>query len=137
MKGMVASMLTSLEVAELAVKTLDSKKAKDIKVLETKDITVLADYFVLCTAGSTTQTKTLADEVDKVLAEKGEKSLRTEGYRGGGWVLVDFGSIVVHIFLKDIREFYSLERLWRDARELDIGKWVIDDAPVIEKGLVR
>lgn len=130
-------MLTSMEVAELAVRTLDSKKAKDIKVLETKDITVLADYFIICTAGSMTQIKTLSDELNRVLKEKGEPSLRTEGYRGGGWVLVDFGSVVVHIFLKDIREFYSLERLWRDARELDISKWVINDEPVTEKGLVK
>ena len=129
-------MLTSLEVAVLAVKTLDSKKAKDIKVLETKDITVLADYFIICTAGSTTQIKTLSDELDKVLREKGEPSLRTEGYRRGGWVLIDFGTVVVHIFLKDIREFYSLERLWRDAPEIDIGKWIISDDPVTEKGLV-
>jgi ribosome-associated protein len=130
-------MLTSMEAAELAVRTLDSKKAKDITVLETKDITVLADYFIICTAGSMTQIKTLTDELNRVLKEKGEPSLRTEGYRSGGWVLVDFGSIVVHIFLKDIREFYSLERLWRDARELDISKWVISDEPVTEKGLVR
>lgn len=123
-------MLTSLEVAELAVKVLDSKKAKDIRVLETKDITVLADYFIICTAGSTTQIKTLADEVDKALRDKGEPALRTEGYRGGGWVLVDFGAIVVHIFLKDIREFYSLERLWRDAREIDISAWITDESPV-------
>ncbi len=129
-------MLTSLEVAELAVKTLDSKKAKDIKVLKTMDITVLADYFVICTAGSTTQIKTLSDELDKVLKEKGEPPLRTEGYRNGGWVLIDFGSVVVHIFLKDIREFYSLERLWRDAPEIDINKWIISDDPVTEKGLV-
>ncbi|NMA25861.1 MAG: ribosome silencing factor [Clostridiales bacterium] len=129
--------MTSMEAAELAVRTLDSKKAKDITVLETKDITVLADYFIICTAGSMTQIKTLTDELNRVLKEKGEPSLRTEGYRSGGWVLVDFGSIVVHIFLKDIREFYSLERLWRDARELDISKWVISDEPVTEKGLVR
>ena len=128
-------MLTSLEVAELAVRALDGKKAKDIKVLETKDITVLADYFIICTAGSTTQIKTLADEVDKVLKEKGERTLRTEGYRGGGWVLVDFGSIVVHLFLKDIREFYSLERLWRDAREVDISQWVTEDEPMTTKGV--
>jgi ribosome-associated protein len=126
-KGMVALMLTSLEVAELAVKALDNKKAKDIRVLETKNITVLADYFIICTAGSTTQIKTLADEVDKTLKEKGEPALHTEGYRGGGWVLVDFGSVIVHLFLKDIREFYSLERLWRDAGEVDISNWVTDD----------
>lgn len=120
-------MLTSLEVAELAVKALDNKKAKDIKVLETKDITVLADYFIICTAGSTTQIKTLADAVEKELKEKGEPCLRTEGYRSGGWVLVDFGAIVVHLFLKDIREFYSLERLWRDAQEVDICQWITED----------
>jgi len=129
-------MLTSLEIAELAVRVLDSKKAKDIRVLETRDITVLADYFIICTAGSTTQIKTLADEIGKTLTEKGERVLRTEGYRGGGWVLVDFGALVVHIFLKDIREFYSLERLWRDAREVDISNWVVDDAPVKVAGAI-
>lgn len=128
-------MLTTLEIAELAVKVLDNKKARDIRVLETKDITVLADYFILCTATSTTQIKTLSDEVDKALAEKGERALRTEGYRGGGWVLVDFGSVVVHIFLKEIREFYSLERLWRDAPEVDISKWITEEDN--DKGLVR
>lgn len=128
-------MLTSLEIAELAVRALDSKKAKEIRVLETKDVTVLADYFIIATAGSTTQIKTLADEVDKVLTEKGERSLRTEGYRGGGWVLVDFGVIVIHLFLKDIREFYGLERLWRDAGEVDISAWVTEDDPVNVRGV--
>ena len=119
-------MLTSLEMAELAIKALDSKKAKDIKLLETTNLTVLADYFIICTAASTTQIKTLSDEVDKILKEQGEPPLRTEGYRAGGWVLVDFGCIVVHLFLKDIREFYSLERLWADARELDISNLITE-----------
>ena len=129
-------MLTSLEMAELAVKALDSKKAKDIKVLETRDVTVLADYFIVCTAGSTTQIKTLTDEVHKVLEANGEPPLRTEGYRRGGWVLIDFGCVVVHIFLKDIREFYALERLWRDAREVDAGAWLDVDQMNKDRGLV-
>jgi ribosome-associated protein len=108
-------------MAEIAVKALDSKKAKDITLLETKDITVLADYFIICTAGSTTQIKTLTDEVDKALTEQGEPALRTEGYRNGGWVLVDFGCLIVHIFLQEIREFYDLERLWSDAPQIDIS----------------
>lgn len=115
-------MLTSLEMAEMVVKVLDSKKAKEIKMLKTQDITVLADYFVICTAGSTTQIKTLSDEVDKVLSDLGEKPLRKEGYRSGGWVLVDFGCVIVHLFLEEIRQFYSLERLWGDAPEVDISK---------------
>ncbi len=120
-------MLTCLEIAELAAKALDSKKANDIKVLETRDVTVLADYFVLCTASSTTQIKTLTDEVHKVLETNGEPPLRTEGYRKGGWVLIDFGCVVVHIFLKEIREFYALERLWGDAREVDTSAWITED----------
>ena len=114
-------MLTPLEVAKIAVQALDAKKATDIKLLETKDLTVLAEYFIICTATSTTHIKTLSDEVQKVLEENGERPLRTEGLRSGGWILVDFGCVVVHLFLKDIREFYSLERLWVDARTINIG----------------
>ena len=113
-------MLTPLEVSKIAVSALDAKKATDIKLLETKDLTVLAEYFIICTATSTTQIKTLSDEVQKVLEENGEKPLRTEGLRSGGWILVDFGCLVVHLFLKDIREFYSLERLWVDAKTINI-----------------
>ena len=114
-------MLTSFELAKIAVKALDSKKAHDIKLLETKDITVLADYFVICTATSATQIKTLTDEVDKALSEQGDPAIRTEGYRNGGWVLVDFGVVVVHVFLEEMRQFYNLEHLWNDAKEIDIN----------------
>ena len=103
-------MLTPKEIAEAAVKTLDSKMAKDIKLLRTTDLTVLADYFVICTATSSTHVKTLTDEVDKALSELGEPPLRREGYRGGGWILLDFGCVIVHIFQQEMREFYNLER---------------------------
>ena len=105
-------MLTPREIAETAVKTLDAKQAKDIKLLHTTDLTVLADYFIICTATSSTHVKTLTDEVDKALSELGEPPLRREGYRGGGWILLDFGCVIVHIFQQDMREFYNLERLW-------------------------
>jgi ribosome-associated protein len=114
-------MLTPLEIAKKAVQVLDAKKAVDIKLLSTGDITVLADYFIICTANSTTHIKTLSDEVEKALEELGEPAIRSEGYRSGGWVLVDFGCLVVHLFLKETREFYSLERLWGDAPEVDIS----------------
>ena len=119
-------MLTSKEMAEIAVKALDDKKAQDIKVLATKDLTVLADYFIICTATSSTHIKTLSDEVEKQLEEHGETSLRREGYRDGGWVLVDFGCLVIHLFTKEVREFYSLERLWSDAPELDISPLITE-----------
>ena len=114
-------MLTPLEITQECVKTLDNKKALDIVVLETHDVTVLADYFIICSANSSTHIKTLADEVDKVLSEKGEPALRTEGYRAGGWVLVDFGCVVIHIFTDEMRKFYNLEHLWADAPRMDIS----------------
>ena len=108
-------------MAKKAVSILDMKKAVDIKLLKTADITIIADYFIIATASSTTQIKMLADELEKNFKELGEPPLRTEGYRGGGWVLVDFGCLVVHLFLKDVRAFYALERLWGDAAEVDVG----------------
>lgn len=114
-------MVTPIEAMELVVKALDSKKAKDICVLKTEEVTILADYFIICTANSSTHIKTLSDEVSKVLSEKGEPPLRTEGYRNGGWVLMDFGSIVLHLFLNEMRQFYDLERLWSDAAKIDIS----------------
>jgi ribosome-associated protein len=114
-------MMTPKQVAEKIVKALDSKKARDIKLLKTDMLTVLADYFVICTATSTTQIKTLADEVDKVMSEAGEPPLRREGYRSGGWVLLDFGCVIVHLFMEEAREFYNLERLWSDAEEIDVS----------------
>ncbi|MDR2420686.1 MAG: ribosome silencing factor [Oscillospiraceae bacterium] len=119
-------MLHPLEMTEISVRALDAKKARNIKVLKTRDITVLADYFVICTASSATQIKTLANEVEKALKDRGEAPPRTEGYRSGGWVLVDFGCLVIHLFLEELREFYALERLWSDAEDLDIKEWITE-----------
>jgi len=108
-------MLNPREIADFAVSALEDKKAVDITMLRTTEVTVLADYFIICTATSSTHLRTLSDEVEKVLKENGEMPLRREGHRSGGWVLVDFGCVVVHLFLKEMREFYTLERLWSDA----------------------
>lgn len=117
-------MLTSKEMAALAVKTLDSKQARDIKVLEVKDITVLSEYFIICTATSTAHVKTLSDELAMVMSDNGEPPLRVEGLRSGGWILVDFGCVIVHIFLDETRKFYNLERLWADAPVLDEDSFI-------------
>jgi len=113
-------MLSSYEIAHLAVKALDDKKARDIQILRTDKVTVLADYFILCTAGSATHGKTLADETDKILSQAGEPPLRREGYRSGGWTLLDFGCVIVHIFSEEMREFYALDRLWSDAEKVSV-----------------
>jgi len=107
-------------VAKLAVDALEEKSAKDIKVLKTEDLTVLANYFVISTATSTTHIKTLADTLEKYLEDRGEKTHRKEGYRAGGWVLLDYGCVVIHLFLDEIREFYNLERLWGDAEAVTL-----------------
>ena len=113
-------MRTSKEMAALAVQALEDKKGLEIKVLEMEKVTVLADYFVICTASSTTHVKTLADAVEKLLEESGEQLLHREGYRSGGWVLLDYGAVVVHLFLEETREFYNLERLWADAKAVEL-----------------
>jgi len=112
-------VLTPKEIVGLIYNALDSKKAKDINLLRTREITILADYFIICTATSTTHMKTLSDEVEKVLKENGETPRRREGRSAGGWVLLDFACVVIHIFLQETREFYSLERLWSDAESID------------------
>ena len=111
--------MTPKEIAVLAAKALDGKKGQEIKVMEVTEITSLADYFVICTGSSSTQISALCDAVEEKLeTEAGEKTLRREGHRGGSWVLLDYGCIVVHIFSQEAREFYSLERLWGDGKRV-------------------
>lgn len=117
-------MMTPTQVAEKVVQALDSKKAVDIQVLYTGKITSIADYFVICTANSMTQLKALSEEVDKVLSEADEPPLRREGYRTSGWTLLDFGCVVVHLFLDEMRKFYNLEHLWGDAEKIDISSFL-------------
>lgn len=113
--------MTPKEMALVLAEALDSKKGQDIKVLETGALTTLADYFVICTATSTTQVKALADECEKVMKERGEAPHHIEGHRGGTWVLLDFSSVVVHLFMDEARQFYDLERLWKDAVDADLS----------------
>jgi ribosome-associated protein len=112
-------MLTAAQIAAIAAKALDEKKARDIKVLKTTEHTVLADYFVICNGTSSTHIKALVDEVDKELSEAGEPPIRREGMRSDIWVLMDFGCVIVHVFTDEARKFYNLERLWSDAQVID------------------
>lgn len=113
-------MMNSKDMALALAKALDDKKGQDIQVLRTGDLTTLADYFVICTATSTTQIKALADNCEKVMKEQGEPPHHIEGHRGGTWVLLDFSAVVVHIFDDEARKFYDLERLWKDAENVDL-----------------
>ena len=119
--------MTANEIALTAVKALDSKKGQDIKCLETGHLTTLADYFVLCTATSTTQIKALSDVCEEAMERNGERVHHIEGHRGGTWVLLDFSSVVVHIFNEEARKFYDLERLWSDAVPMDLSGVLTQD----------
>jgi len=114
-------MSESKELAIAIAKALNGKKGQEIKVLETGHLTTLADYFVICTASSTTQIKALSDVSEKAAEELGEQLHHMEGYREGAWVLLDFSAVVVHLFMDEARKFYDLERLWADASEVDIS----------------
>ena len=120
-------MLTAKEVAIHVTKALDEKKGRDIKLLRITDVSSLADYFLICTGTSNTHVKTLCDYAEYTMDNLGEKLLGREGHRGNSWELLDYGTIVVHVFTEEAREFYSLERLWADAEEIDISDIVIPE----------
>ncbi len=110
----------SIELVKKIVKALDDKKAKDIEVIKTDELTIVADYFIIATANSSTHIKSLADEVEYQLEESGITADHIEG-RATGWVLLQYSGVVVHIFLEDAREYYNLERLWGDGAKIDIS----------------
>lgn len=113
-------MLSAKEVALQVTKALDDKKGLDIKLLKIDQVSSLADYFIICTGTSNTHVKTLCDYAEYTLEQLGEPMLGREGHRGNAWELLDYGSVVVHVFTEEARAFYSLERLWADAEQVDI-----------------
>lgn len=117
--------MTSYEQAVETAKILSSKKGKDIKVLEISDVSVLADYMVIATGTSSTQVKALAEAVEEKLDEKGISVSHIEGYRSNSWILLDYVDVIVHVFSNEAREYYDLERLWEDGKEIDLST-VID-----------
>ena len=112
------------EMLKKIVSTLSAKKAEDIEVLGIKDLTIVAEYFVIATASNVTQSKALADEVEFQLTEAGVKPTRAEGYNGANWILLDYSDIIVHIFYKETRQFYQLEKLWSDGEKVDISEFL-------------
>lgn len=113
------------DIVKTAVKAIDSKKGENIEVIGITDLTIIADYFVIATGTSTTQVKTLADEVEYQLSLKGVEPHHIEGEKTP-WVCLDYGCVVVHIFYKDQRDFYQLERLWEDGKKIDIENLLED-----------
>ena len=118
-------MLPAKTVAYETAKALDEKKGVGIKLLKIDKVSSLADYFLICTGTSSTHVKTLCDYAEYAMEQLGEPMLGREGHRGNAWELLDYGSVVVHVFTDEARQFYNLERLWADAEVVDLSGIVL------------
>ena len=117
--------MEAFEILSIAANSLNEKKAKDIAAVKISDLTVLADYFLICTATSSTQIRALCDEVEEKLDESGIKPHHIEG-RSTNWIALDYGSVIIHIFSRSEREFYSLDKMWSDGEPVDLEKILIN-----------
>ncbi len=113
------------DIVKAAVMAIDSKKGENIQVIGITDLTIIADYFVIATGTSSTQVKALAEEVEYQLDKQGVEPHHIEG-RNTPWVCLDYNSVIIHIFYKDQRDFYQLERLWEDGEKIDITNFLED-----------
>lgn len=118
--------METIQLVKTIVQSLDTHKAQDIRVLEVGAVSSIADYFIIAAGTSTTQVHALVDYVDTDMGKQQIQPYRIEGYQTSLWTLMDYGSVVVHIFLDSTRDFYDLERLWKDARPLDLAQFLED-----------
>lgn len=112
---------TGFDNVKVAVSAAEDKKAIDPVVLKLVEITSFADYFVICSGNSTRQVQAIADEIEDQLRQQKVRPLNIEGYKNAEWILMDYGSMIVHVFSENSRHFYDLERLWRDAEKVDLA----------------
>ena len=112
--------MESSKLAKIAYEALSDKKGEDIKVINISEVSVLADYFIIANGNSDSQVRALVENVEEELYKVGCPVKQREGNGNGGWVLLDFGDIIVHVFDKENRLFYDLERIWRDGKTVDV-----------------
>lgn len=122
-KGNMLTMenMKSKQMAQLVIQALEDKKAEDIKVIDISEVSVIADYFIIANGTNRSQIQALADNVDETLGKAGFPLKQMEGYQNANWVLLDFEDVIVHVFDKENRLFYDLERIWRDGKFIDIN----------------
>lgn len=111
-------MEQSKMMLKLIYQALEDKKGEDIVMIDISQVSVLADYFVICSAGNDSQIQALVDNVDEKMHENGYQIRQQEGRNSGTWVLLDYGDVIVHIFERENRSFYNLERIWNDGRRI-------------------
>lgn len=108
--------MNSKEIAKLAIAALEDKKAEDIKVIDISEVSVIADYFIIANGTNHSQIQALSDNVEEKLGQAGVPLRQIEGYNNANWILLDFHDVIIHIFDKENRLFYDLERIWRDGK---------------------
>lgn len=113
------NQMTGKEMMTIACKALDEKKANDIKVIDIEKVSTIADYFIIASGNNVNQVQAMADNVDEMLSKAGCEPKQIEGYRGGSWILMDYGDLVIHVFDEANRQFYDLERIWMDGTVVD------------------
>ena len=112
-------MSQSLDMVKIAKAALEDKKAEDIKIIDIQGVSVLADYFIIADGSNSNQVQAMVDSVEEALGKAGYPCKQIEGYNTGGWILMDYGDIIVHAFSKEDRLFYDLERIWRDGKLIE------------------
>lgn len=112
-------MEQSKEMVKLAVNALEDKKGEDIRIIDIRDVSVIADYFIIASGSNGNQVQAMTDNVEDVLGKAGYSCRQVEGYQSANWILMDYQDIIVHIFCKEDRLFYDLERIWRDGKLID------------------
>lgn len=111
-------MSTSKNMAKLAYDALSEKKGEDIRVIEIGDISIIADYFIIANGTNSSQVRALVDSVENILGRNGFDPKRIEGINTASWILMDYGDVIIHVFSKEDRLFYDLERIWRDGKTI-------------------
>ena len=117
---MAEEITRTKELVKTAVNALKDKKGGNIRVIDIHDVSVVADYFIIADGANVSQVQALADNVEEFMEKAGQPEHKTEGYQSAGWILLDYGDFVVHVFDKDSRDMYDLERIWSDAEKVEI-----------------
>ena len=112
----------SKKMARLAIQALEDKKAEDIRVIDISEVSVIADYFIIAGGANKNQIQALCDNVLETLGRAGYPEKQTEGYKTANWILMDFGDVIVHVFDRENRLLYDLERIWRDGKQIDTAE---------------
>ena len=112
------------EMVSIACKAIDDKKALDIKVIDIREVSVIADYFVITSGSNLNQVQAIVDNVEEQLGRAGFEPKQIEGTRNSNWILMDYGDLIIHVFDEENRLFYDIERIWRDEKEMDVSEFL-------------